>query len=158
MRYPDSSSQSFALNQRARQSLPGGNTRTTVYMKPYPIYAARGLGCRVWDVDGTERIDCINNFTAAIHGYAHPAILRAAEDEMRNLKDEYVSTEHLMLALSAHPGKAGDALRSSGATHDELRAFQHNDNSLGPERREAILFNINEAMHRFNCMIPKGRA
>jgi glutamate-1-semialdehyde 2,1-aminomutase len=83
MHYPDSSSQSFALNQRARQSLPGGNTRTTVYMKPYPIYAARGLGCRVWDVDGTERIDCINNFTAAIHGYAHPAILRAAEDQLR---------------------------------------------------------------------------
>jgi glutamate-1-semialdehyde 2,1-aminomutase len=83
MRYPDSSSQSFALNQRARQSLPGGNTRTTVYMKPYPIYAARGLGCRVWDVDGTERIDCINNFTAAIHGYAHPAILRAAEEQLR---------------------------------------------------------------------------
>jgi glutamate-1-semialdehyde 2,1-aminomutase len=83
MHYPDSSSQSFALNQRARQSLPGGNTRTTVYMKPYPIYAARGLGCRVWDVDGTERIDCINNFTAAIHGYAHPAILRAAEEQLR---------------------------------------------------------------------------
>jgi glutamate-1-semialdehyde 2,1-aminomutase len=83
MRYPDSSSQSFALNQRARQSLPGGNTRTTVYMKPYPIYAARGLGCRVWDVDGTERIDCINNFTAAIHGYAHPVMLRAAEEQLR---------------------------------------------------------------------------
>jgi ATP-dependent Clp protease ATP-binding subunit ClpB len=47
-------------------------------------------------------------------------ILRAAENEMRELKDEYVSTEHLMLALSAHPGKAGDALRSTGATHDEL--------------------------------------
>ena len=47
-------------------------------------------------------------------------ILRAAENEMRELGDEYVSTEHLMLALSAHPGKAGDALRASGASHDEL--------------------------------------
>ncbi len=46
--------------------------------------------------------------------------LRAAENEMRDLKDEYVSTEHLMLALSAHPGGAGDALRSNGATHDAL--------------------------------------
>jgi glutamate-1-semialdehyde 2,1-aminomutase len=43
-----------------------------------PLYAARGQGCRVWDVDGVERIDCINNFTAAIHGYAHPALVRAA--------------------------------------------------------------------------------
>jgi ATP-dependent Clp protease ATP-binding subunit ClpB len=46
--------------------------------------------------------------------------LRAAENEMRDLKDEYVSTEHLLLALSAHPAGAGDALRSNGATHEEL--------------------------------------
>jgi ATP-dependent Clp protease ATP-binding subunit ClpB len=47
-------------------------------------------------------------------------VLRAAENEMRDLRDEYVSTEHLLLALAAHPGGAGDALRSSGATRDEL--------------------------------------
>ena len=47
-------------------------------------------------------------------------ILRAADKEMRELKDEYVSTEHLLLALSAHPGTAGDALRGSGATREEL--------------------------------------
>jgi ATP-dependent Clp protease ATP-binding subunit ClpB len=47
-------------------------------------------------------------------------ILRAAEAEMRELKDEYVSTEHLLLALAAHPGAAGDALRASGASRDEL--------------------------------------
>jgi ATP-dependent Clp protease ATP-binding subunit ClpB len=47
-------------------------------------------------------------------------VLRAAEKEMRDLGDEYVSTEHLMLAIAAHPGKAGDALRSAGATRDAL--------------------------------------
>jgi ATP-dependent Clp protease ATP-binding subunit ClpB len=47
-------------------------------------------------------------------------ILRAAEQEMRELQDEYVSTEHLMLALSKHPGKAGDALRTNGATSEAL--------------------------------------
>src|SRR5437763_16029293 len=46
--------------------------------------------------------------------------LRAAENEMRDLNDEYVSAEHLLLALSAHPGGAGDALRANGATHEEL--------------------------------------
>src|SRR5271169_4978109 len=30
-------------------------------------------------------------------------ILRAAENEMRELNDEYVSTEHLMLAIAQHP-------------------------------------------------------
>jgi ATP-dependent Clp protease ATP-binding subunit ClpB len=47
-------------------------------------------------------------------------ILRTAESEMRELKDEYVSTEHLLLALASHPGTAGDVLRSGGANHDAL--------------------------------------
>src|SRR5215207_990271 len=47
-------------------------------------------------------------------------VLREGEEEMRALKDEYVSTEHLLLALAAHPSRAGDALRSAGATKDAL--------------------------------------
>ena len=47
-------------------------------------------------------------------------VLREAEDEMRELKDEYVSTEHLLLALAAHPSRAGDALRAAGASKDAL--------------------------------------
>ena len=48
-------------------------------------------------------------------------VLRAAEREVAALRDEYVSTEHLLLALSASPGRAGDALRAAGATPDPLR-------------------------------------
>jgi len=47
-------------------------------------------------------------------------ILREAENEMRGLKDEYLSTEHLLLALTKHPGGAGRALRENGVTRDEL--------------------------------------
>ncbi len=47
-------------------------------------------------------------------------ILRAAEKEMRGLSDEYISTEHLLLALAAAQGPAGDALRRAGADHDAL--------------------------------------
>src|SRR5205085_9373008 len=47
-------------------------------------------------------------------------ILRGAEKEMRELGDEYVSTQHLLLALAAHPGRAGDALRNAGANRDQL--------------------------------------
>jgi glutamate-1-semialdehyde 2,1-aminomutase len=80
--YPDPNSSSQKLYDRALSSLPGGNTRTTVYMKPYPIYAARGEGCRVWDVDGHEFIDCINNFTSLIHGHAHPLLIEAATRQL----------------------------------------------------------------------------
>ena len=80
--YPDPKSVSHAIYNRALASLPGGNTRTTVFMKPYPIYAARGEGCRIWDVDGNEFIDCINNFTSLIHGHAHPSLIEAATRQL----------------------------------------------------------------------------
>jgi glutamate-1-semialdehyde 2,1-aminomutase len=80
--YPDPTSSSQRLYDRALSSLPGGNTRTTVFMKPYPIYAARGEGCRVFDVDGNGYIDCINNFTSLIHGHAHPALIEAATRQL----------------------------------------------------------------------------
>ncbi len=47
-------------------------------------------------------------------------VLRAAEKAMGKLKDEYVSTEHLLLALATSKTKAGDALRAAGATDDSL--------------------------------------
>ncbi len=47
-------------------------------------------------------------------------VLRTAEEEMRSLQDEYVSTEHLMLAIAAHPGPGGAALRSAGAGREAL--------------------------------------
>ena len=47
-------------------------------------------------------------------------ILRDAEKEMRELRDEYVSTEHLMLAIADHPGQAGRVMRSVGATREQL--------------------------------------
>jgi ATP-dependent Clp protease ATP-binding subunit ClpB len=74
-----------------------------------------------------RRLDALPKLTTS-GGREEPAggsgelvqILRAAESEMRDLRDEYVSTEHILLALSAHPGGAGDALRAAGAGHDEL--------------------------------------
>ncbi|MEJ7782930.1 MAG: ATP-dependent chaperone ClpB [Solirubrobacteraceae bacterium] len=66
-------------------------------------------------------------------------VLRAAEQEMRDLRDDYVSAEHLLLALagdgrrtpggpaqgatstpSATPSKAGDVLRAAGASKERL--------------------------------------
>jgi ATP-dependent Clp protease ATP-binding subunit ClpB len=48
------------------------------------------------------------------------AVLRTAEREMRDLKDEYVSVEHVLLALAKDDGLAGRALRAHGATHERV--------------------------------------
>ncbi|MFT4049623.1 MAG: ATP-dependent chaperone ClpB [Solirubrobacterales bacterium] len=49
------------------------------------------------------------------------AVLRRAEEEARDLADEYISVEHLLLALASVSGQgAHEALATFGATHDEL--------------------------------------
>ena len=43
-----------------------------------------------------------------------------AAEEARNLKDEYVSTEHLLLSLSNDKGRAGQLLRDNGITYNDI--------------------------------------
>ncbi len=43
-----------------------------------------------------------------------------AAEEARNLKDEFVSTEHILLALSNDKGKAGQLLRDNGISYNEI--------------------------------------
>jgi len=73
---------SAALYERATAVMPGGNTRITVYMKPFPYYAAFGQGCRLTDVEGVERLDFTNNYNSLIHGHAHPAITAAVQEQL----------------------------------------------------------------------------
>jgi glutamate-1-semialdehyde 2,1-aminomutase len=81
-RYHESTPGSQALYQRATGSLPGGNTRTTLYMQPYPFYFDHGSGCRVYDADGNERLDFINNYTSLILGHAHPKVVAAVQRQV----------------------------------------------------------------------------
>jgi ATP-dependent Clp protease ATP-binding subunit ClpB len=54
-------------------------------------------------------------------GNALRTVLMTAFDEMSRLKDEYVSTEHLLLALVAKPeGEAGRLLQQAGVTPDRV--------------------------------------
>ncbi|HTN51742.1 MAG TPA: ATP-dependent chaperone ClpB [Anaeromyxobacter sp.] len=48
-------------------------------------------------------------------------LLDRAEDEAKRLKDEYVSTEHLLLAAASEKTGAGEALRAGGATPERIR-------------------------------------
>ncbi len=77
-RYADRDSAAARLFSRARSVMPGGNSRTTVYMAPYPPYAAEGQGCWIIDADGDRRLDLLNNYTSLIHGHAHAAVTAAA--------------------------------------------------------------------------------
>jgi ATP-dependent Clp protease ATP-binding subunit ClpB len=47
-------------------------------------------------------------------------VLRAAETEAGRLSDQYVSTEHLLIALATERGRAADELRRVGVTPERL--------------------------------------
>ena len=62
--------------------MPGGNTRHSTVLSPYPIYVSHGRGCRVTDVEGQERIDFLNNYTSLILGHANPQVTHAVQQRM----------------------------------------------------------------------------
>jgi ATP-dependent Clp protease ATP-binding subunit ClpB len=49
-------------------------------------------------------------------------VLSRAEQEAGKLKDEYVSVEHVLIAMLDEPGAASKILREAGLTHDKLMA------------------------------------
>ncbi|UCD56545.1 MAG: aminotransferase class III-fold pyridoxal phosphate-dependent enzyme, partial [Candidatus Hydrogenedentota bacterium] len=90
--FPDFTSRSADLYERACKVMPGGNTRTSLFWPPYQIYAVSGSGARVIDVDEVERIDFNNNFTALIHGHSHPVILERIRNQLSRLTSVGLST------------------------------------------------------------------
>ena len=78
----DLSETSAQLHRRGLKVMPGGCSRNTVLRKPHPLYAERGEGCYVTDVEGVKRIDFANNMASLIHGHAHPQIVSAVTEQL----------------------------------------------------------------------------
>lgn len=72
-------------------------------------------------------------------------ILAKAEGEMSALKDQYLSTEHILLAMSQSDGEAGQFLKKSGITHkaiiESLKSVRGNQtvDSQDPESKTRSL-------------------
>ncbi|MBV5330090.1 MAG: aspartate aminotransferase family protein [Chlorobium sp.] len=70
------------LYQRGCKVMPGGVSRNTVLRSPHPLYAEKGEGCYVTDIEGVRRIDFANNMAALIHGHAHPEVVEAVTQQL----------------------------------------------------------------------------
>jgi glutamate-1-semialdehyde 2,1-aminomutase len=81
---PAQSFQATFTGPSGHSLLPGGYGRSTFAVAPRTPMAVRGEGCYLEDDAGRRLIDVNNNFTALIHGHAHPAIHEAAERAMRD--------------------------------------------------------------------------
>jgi len=82
--YRAATEKSAQLAKRAERVMPGGDTRTTTYHRPYPLTLKRGEGPFVWDVDGNKYIDLLGNYTSLVHGNAYPPIVEAVTKAVRD--------------------------------------------------------------------------
>ncbi len=90
-------SRSMKLFQRGLKVMPGGVSRSTLLRSPHPIYAERGEGCYVTDLDGVKRIDFANNMASLIHGHAHPTIVAAVTAQLQKGTAFTMATEAELL-------------------------------------------------------------
>jgi glutamate-1-semialdehyde 2,1-aminomutase len=75
---------SYKAIERARQFLPGGNTRSVLFFKPFPFVVARSAGCRIWDIDGNAYVDFLGEYTAGLFGHSDPTIKAAIITAVEN--------------------------------------------------------------------------
>ena len=73
--------------ERAREIFPGGVSSPVRAFKGVggnPVVAARGEGCRIWDIDGREYIDFVLSWGALALGHASPIVLQALDEAMQS--------------------------------------------------------------------------
>ncbi|MDL2403312.1 aspartate aminotransferase family protein [Rhizobium mayense] len=82
-RFVDRNPKSLARHIDAKQSLPGGNTRTILWYNPFPLTLVSGNGCYVTDFDGHQYVDLLSEYTAGLYGHSDPTIAEAMIDAIR---------------------------------------------------------------------------
>lgn len=75
------------LFEKSQQLIPGGvNSPVRAFRSVggNPIFFKKGLGSKLWDVDGKEYIDYINSWGPMILGHAHPEVIAAVQQAATN--------------------------------------------------------------------------
>ena len=83
-RYVETTSQSRAIWEEACRYLPDGDSRNSIFWKPYPIFTESAQGAIVTDADGVERLDFINTMTTMILGHGPAPVLNAVRQQIEH--------------------------------------------------------------------------
>ena len=62
--YRAANPKSLAQHREACTAMPGGNTRASIHVDPFPLTIAHGEGARLWDLDDHKYSDFLSEFTA----------------------------------------------------------------------------------------------
>ena len=81
-RYLELTPVSRARWEEACEFLPGGDSRNSIFWKPYPIFITDASGSRVMDADGVQRIDFINTMTTMILGHGPAPVVNAVRRQL----------------------------------------------------------------------------
>ncbi|MEM7775181.1 MAG: aminotransferase class III-fold pyridoxal phosphate-dependent enzyme [Pseudomonadota bacterium] len=88
---------SARLYDRATDALPSGLTHDARALRPYPLYVASAAGARKTDVDDQTYVDYFGGHGALLLGHGHPAVIAAAEAQLRR-GTHYGSSHELEVA------------------------------------------------------------
>jgi ATP-dependent Clp protease ATP-binding subunit ClpB len=115
------------------------------------VLAKLGVNAHALGDQVAEALEALPKFSAGVPGDGTvpsadlQGLFRGAEQEARDLGDEYVSTEHLLLALAAAKGTPRELLRSHGASREqilqalaEVRGSHHVTDQNPEEKYEAL--------------------
>ncbi|CAG2153137.1 aspartate aminotransferase family protein [Cupriavidus numazuensis] len=76
--YRESNTESYAQHVAASRALPGGNTRTVIFVDPFPITLTEGKDAQVKSLDGRWYRDFLGEYTAGFYGHSNPHLRAAA--------------------------------------------------------------------------------
>ncbi len=81
-RYIRSTPKSKELWEDAKNYLPGGDSRNSIFWAPYPIFVDHASGCHVVDSDGVDRLDFIGTMTTLVLGHSPKPVVDAVQQQL----------------------------------------------------------------------------
>lgn len=78
-RYTEKNPKSHEQHELAAKTLPGGNTRSVLFVDPFPISLVEGEGSHLLSLDGDRYVDFLGDYTAGLFGHSDPIIRKAID-------------------------------------------------------------------------------
>lgn len=139
--YSTARPKSATIHAKAREVMPGGNTRTVLFYTPFPTAMVRGEGARVWDADGRDYLDLCGEYTAGLFGHSERRILdavKAAMDDGVNLASVGVNEGRLAALLCARFPSVDQVRFTNSGTEANIMALAGARGFTG--RTEVLVF------------------
>ena len=93
VQYEKNTPNSHTKHIAASKVMPGGNTRTTQWMDPYPFFVDNAEGMYINDIDNNNYLDFMLNATTLILGHTHPEIVKTLTKQVQEGTVYSVPTE-----------------------------------------------------------------